>query len=47
MITNISRRAFNGLMVSSAAAVTLGVGKSFAKVMETGDVDLDLGRPSS
>jgi hypothetical protein len=39
MITNISRRVFNRLIVSSAGAVGLGLGKSLAKTSETGDVD--------
>jgi carotenoid cleavage dioxygenase-like enzyme len=39
MATNISRRDFNGLIVSGAVAVGLGVGRSFAKTPETGDVD--------
>jgi carotenoid cleavage dioxygenase-like enzyme len=39
MITNISRRVFNRLIASSAAAMGLGFGKSFAKTPDTGDVD--------
>src|SRR5271163_2110028 len=39
MTTSISRRPFNGLMVSTAAAVGLGVGKALSKASETGDVD--------
>jgi carotenoid cleavage dioxygenase-like enzyme len=39
MTTNISRRAFNGLMVSTAAAVGLGVRKALSQASETGDVD--------
>jgi carotenoid cleavage dioxygenase-like enzyme len=38
MTSGISRRAFNGLMVSTAAAVGLGVGKSLSKASESGDV---------
>jgi hypothetical protein len=39
MAASFSRRDFNGLMVSGAAAVGLGVGRSLAKAPDTGDVD--------
>ncbi len=39
MATSISRRDFNGLMVSGAVALGLGAGRSFSKAAETGDVD--------
>jgi carotenoid cleavage dioxygenase-like enzyme len=38
MVSSISRRDFNGLMMSGAVAVGLGIGESFATASETGDV---------
>ncbi len=38
MTTSISRRNFNGLMVSGAVALGFGAGKSFSKAAQTGDV---------